>query len=244
MKLGLPGIFMSVALCAAAQTAPSKAGPQTAKSAPAASASDVDTVIQLVKSGMPDSLVIKTLQKSGKSYNLAPADVLKLRNAGVSNAVIEAMVDSSSAPAAAPPAARPAPVAAANTNAGDREPTEKEMLAVFQASFDATNAEFKQKEAQCKSGAYRSNNDPALAMMCLAGALATGGRGGMSKSLTGFQKVACSRANGAPGWVCDYVIQQDVSGFNAPPSLKEMVKTPTIQHARFVYTNGQWIIVQ
>jgi hypothetical protein len=242
MKLGLPGIFISLALCAGAQTAASKTGPQTAaKSAPAAS--DVDTVIQLVKSGMPDSLVIKTLQKSGKSYNLAPADVLKLRNAGVSNAVIEAMVDSSSA-TAAPPAPRSAPVAAANTNPGDREPTEKEMLAVFQGSFDATNAEFKQKEAQCRNGAYKSSNDPALAMMCLAGALATGGRGGISKSLTGFRKVACSRASGAPGWVCDYVIQQDVSGFNAPPSVKEIVTTPTIQHARFVYTGGQWIIVQ
>jgi hypothetical protein len=254
VRLRILSVFASLALCATwaaepteAQTAAPKAAPRPA--ATGAPANDVDTVIQLVKSGMPDSLVIKTLQKSGKSYNLAPADVLRLRNNGVSNAVIEAMVDASPAPApsAVSPAAPKAPaVAAANPASapGDREPTEKEMLAVFQASFDASNSAFKAKEDQCKSGAYRNNNDPALAMMCLGGAIATGGRGGIRKSVTGFRKVACSRANGAAGWVCDYVIQMDVAGINATPSLKEMVTTPTIQHGRFVYTGGQWILVQ
>jgi hypothetical protein len=251
VRLRILSVFASLALCATwaleptkAQTAPPKAAPRPA--AAAAPANDVDTVIQLVKSGMPDSLVIKTLQKSGKSYNLAPADVLRLRNNGVSNAVIEAMVDASPSPAPAPSAPRAPAVAAANPASapGDREPTEKEMLAIFQSSADATNSEFKAKEDQCKSGAYRNNNDPALAMMCLGGAIATGGRGGIRKSVTGFRKVACSRANGAAGWVCDYVIQMDVAGLNAPPSLKEMVTTPTIQHGRFVYTGGQWILVQ
>lgn len=254
MRLRILSVFAGLALCATvalepteAQTAPPKAAPRPAPASAAPGGSnDVDTVIQLVKSGMPDSLVIKTLQKSGKSYNLAPADVLRLRNNGVSNAVIEAMVDASPAPApsAASPSAPRAPAANPASAPGDREPTEKEMLAVFQNSADATNSEFKAKEDQCKSGAYRNNNDPALAMMCLGGAIATGGRGGIRKSVTGFRKVACSRANGAAGWVCDYVIQMDVAGLNAPPSLKEMVTTPTIQHGRFVYTGGQWILVQ
>jgi hypothetical protein len=68
--------------------------------------------------------------------------------------------------------------------------------------------------------------------------------GGIRKSVTGFRKVACSRANGAAGWVCDYVIQQDVTGLATTPTVREMVNTPTIQHARFVYTGGQWIVVQ
>ena len=251
MKLYILSLFAGFALSAIAQTAaPKTVGSPASKAAPNATpagapANDVDTVIQLVKSGMPDSLVVKTIQKSGKSYNLAPADVLRLRNAGVGNAVIEAMVDASPAPAPTP-AAPKAPVVAASNPAsapGDREPTEKEMLAVFQGSADATNSEFKAREDQCKSGAYK--NDPTLAMMCLAGAVATGGRGGgIRKSVTGFRKVACSRANGAAGWVCDYVIQQDVTGLATTPTVREMVNTPTIQHARFVYTGGQWIVVQ
>lgn len=254
MRLNILSVFAGLSLCVMAQTAAPKAAPLPApKAAPKAAAtaapsSDVDTVIQLVKSGMPDSLVVKTIQKSGKSYNLAPADVLRLRNAGVSNAVIEAMVDASSAPAPSPAAPKAPAVAASNpaSGPGDREPTEKEMLAVFKDSADATNSQFKAKEDQCKSGAYKTNNDPALAMMCLAGALASGGGsgGGIRKNVTGFRKVACSRATGAAGWVCDYVIQMDVTGINAPPSLKEMVNTPTIQHGRFVYTGGQWILVQ
>ncbi|MGH8220276.1 MAG: hypothetical protein ACREUT_17185 [Steroidobacteraceae bacterium] len=236
----ISSVFVSLVLCGCG------AGSQTAVPKAGASANDLDAVIQLVKSGMPDSLVVKTIQKDGKSYTLAPADVLRLRNAGVSNAVIEAMVDASPAPAAAPVAPRAARVAAAPAAAapGDREPTEAEMLAVFQASAAAGNSELKAREDQCRSGAYRTNNDPMAAMMCLGGALVTGGRGGMRQNITGFRKVACGRASGRAGWVCDYIMQTHVTGINAPPSLRAMMNTPTIQHARFVYTGGQWIIVQ
>jgi hypothetical protein len=251
MTLRILTLLACFTLYAAAQTTPSKSVQQPAsKSAPsahpdAASGNDVDTVIQLVKSGMPDSLVVKTIQKSGKSYNLAPAEVLRLRNAGVSNAVIEAMVDASPAPATSrSPKAQPAATASAASSPGDREPTEAEMFAVFKGSADAANAEMKSKEDQCKNGAYRSSNDPALAMMCLAGAMATGGNGGIRSEVTGFRKVACSRATGAAGWVCDYAIQRDVSGLNVGPTMKDMMTTPTIQHGRFVYTGGRWILVE
>jgi hypothetical protein len=251
MTLRVLTLFACFTLYAGAQTAPSKPVQQPAsKPAPtahpaAAPANDVDTVIQLVKSGMPDTLVVKTIQKSGKGYNLAPADVLRLRNAGVSNAVIEAMVDASAAPAtAAVPKAVPAATANAASSPSDREPTEAEMLAVFKGSAEIANAQMKSTEDQCRNGAYKSSNDPALAMMCLAGAAATGGSGGIRREVTGFRKVACSRATGAAGWVCDYVIQNDVAGINLPPSMKGMMATPTIQHGRFVYTGGQWILVE
>jgi len=253
VRLSILNVFVGLALSAIAQTAAPKAAPHPAPtSAPKSAATgapsnDVDTVIQLVKSGMPDSLVVKTIQKSGKNYTLAPADVLRLRNAGVSNAVIEAMVDGSAAPAPSSQAAKAPATGTANaaSAAGDREPTEAEMLAVFKSSADAGNAALKAREDQCKSGASKIKNDPTLAMMCLGGAIATGGRGGLRQDVTGFRKVACSRANGAAGWVCDYVIQRDVAGLNGlTPTMKEMVNTPTIQHARFVYTSGQWILVQ
>ena len=87
-----------------AQTSTAK--PATQKpAAPAAqrAPSGVDTVIALVKGGMSESLVISTLKREGKSYQLTTADLLKLSNAGVSEAIINAMTDPGPAPAEALP---------------------------------------------------------------------------------------------------------------------------------------------
>jgi hypothetical protein len=92
-------------------------------------ASQVDAVIELVKAKVPDSVIIKTIKNSGKSYTVLPSDVLRLQKAGASMSVIEAMVDSSRA--------RIAPKASAQTNpqprasSEDREPTEKELLQAY-----------------------------------------------------------------------------------------------------------------
>ena len=215
--------------------------PSPAKPAAAASANDLDSVIELVKSGMPEKLVVKTIQKSGKSYALAPADVLRLRKAGVGNAVIEAMMDASPAPASG--ASRSAPVVTeANPSSppGDREPTEKEMYAALKAGFDNANAYFKDKEAACRSGAYKRTNDPALAMMCLAGALGTQGRGGLRVGISGFRKIACSRASGRAGWNCDYVASIETPGAAISPTMRELAQDQVL-HGRFVYTGNQWV---
>ena len=74
--------------------------------------SQVDNVIQLVKAGMSEGLIVKTLQKQNKPMDLTPADLVKLKNAGVSENIIGVMMDPSSAPAAAAPPAEPAPPAA------------------------------------------------------------------------------------------------------------------------------------
>ncbi len=64
-------------------------------------AGGVDTIISLVKGGMSESLVLKTIQRENKAYSLTPADMLKLQKAGVSETIIQAMMDPFSAPAAA-----------------------------------------------------------------------------------------------------------------------------------------------
>jgi curli biogenesis system outer membrane secretion channel CsgG len=84
------------------------AGAQAAKPAPKAApkvaANGVDTVIALVKGGLSESLVIKTLQGEGKKYTLSTADLLKLQAAGVSEAIMHAMTDPGATAAAAAPA--------------------------------------------------------------------------------------------------------------------------------------------
>jgi len=107
-----------LASVAAAQTPPKPAtvaAPAAPKPAAAPRApSGVDTVIALVKGGMSEALVVRTLQREGKTYTLSTADLLKLQGAGVSEAIIHAMTEPGSAAAAAPaPARTPAVVTAA-----------------------------------------------------------------------------------------------------------------------------------
>src|SRR6476646_789454 len=53
----------------------------------------VDAVIQLVTNGMSESLVIKQLQSEGKAYALTTPDLSKLQKAGVSENIINVMMD-------------------------------------------------------------------------------------------------------------------------------------------------------
>jgi hypothetical protein len=235
-------LFFACLAAMAQKPAPKSASrPAQAKPVAVSSTNDVDAVIELVKSGTPENLVVKTIQKSGKNYTLAPADVLRLRKAGVGDKVIEAMMDASPGPASR--ASSSSAVAAETSTSGDREPTEQEMYAALKAGFDNANAYMKDKEAECRSGAYKRSNDPALAMMCLAGALGTQGRGGLRVSISGFRKIACSRASGRAGWNCDYVATIETPGLATSPTMRELAQDQVL-HARFVHTGNQWVRLQ
>jgi curli biogenesis system outer membrane secretion channel CsgG len=114
MKLVSLASLSLVAMVGLAQAPPApKAAPaKPAAAKPAAAPSPVDSVIQSVKMGLSENLIIKTLQRDNKPMNLTPGDLVKLKNAGVSENIIGAMLDPASAPApaaAAAPAAAPAP---------------------------------------------------------------------------------------------------------------------------------------
>ena len=125
MKLVSLASLSLVAMVSLAQTppAPKPAAAKPAAAKTAAAPSPVDSVIQSVKAGLSENLIIKTLQRENKPANLTTADLVKLKNAGVSENIIGAMLDPTSAPAPAaavapaaapappPPAPEPAPVA-------------------------------------------------------------------------------------------------------------------------------------
>ena len=109
----------TIALFAALLWATSMAGqtPQTptvpkpiARAASVRPPSQVDSVIQMVKAGLSEGLIVKSLQKQNKPANLTAADMVKLKNAGVSENIIGVMMDPASAPSSAAPV--PAPEAA------------------------------------------------------------------------------------------------------------------------------------
>jgi curli biogenesis system outer membrane secretion channel CsgG len=125
---GLVVLGSFVAGVALAQAPASKAAPKAApaKAATKAAPSPVDSVIESVKAGLSEALIIRTLKRDNKPLDLTPADLVKLKNAGVSENIIGVMLDPSApaaaAPAAAAPAPAPAPVAAAPAPAPAPEP--------------------------------------------------------------------------------------------------------------------------
>ena len=154
------------------------------------------------------------------------------------------MLEATPAPKASRAKAPAGTGSSARSSPGDREPTEADMVAALKAGADAGNAQLKDIEEKCRSGAYRKGNDQALAIMCLAGAMGTGGAGGIRKDITGFRKVACARATGRPGWNCDYAVREKVSGINVGPTMSGMMNTPTVQHGRFVYLDNRWVLIE
>src|SRR6476661_5062095 len=124
VSLASLGLFAMIGLAQAPPAAAPKPAPaKPAAAKPAAAPSPVDSVIQSVKAGLSENLIIKTLQRENKPANLTTADLVKLKNAGVSENIIGVMLDPASAPAPAaaaapaaappppPPAPEPAPVA-------------------------------------------------------------------------------------------------------------------------------------
>jgi hypothetical protein len=105
--LAIAAITIAFALAAtlSAQSVPAAASTAPAQPKPV---SQVDSVIDLVKSGLSEGLIIKYLRQAGKPDDLSPGDLLRLQQAHVPDNVIVAMIDPGSAPAPVPIAAEPA----------------------------------------------------------------------------------------------------------------------------------------
>ena len=103
-------ILALTGLLVVAQDKPAAAPARRAAST--APASPVDSVIKLLKSGMSESLILKTVQKQ-KPYTPTADEMVKLKEAGASDNLIGAIIDPSSASAPAVPAPAAANVALA-----------------------------------------------------------------------------------------------------------------------------------
>ena len=90
--------------------APSKPLPRPRQSA---TLSNVDTVVDLVKSGLSERMILQALKREARTYNLSTMDLLKLQKAGVSENIVNVMMDPKAelAPPPPPPTAPAAPAA-------------------------------------------------------------------------------------------------------------------------------------
>ena len=133
------GVTMLQAQTPAAAPKPAAAKPAAAAAKPVAVApaqpSPVDSVIESVKAGLSEGLIIKTLQRENKPAKLATSDLVKLQKAGVSENIINTMLDPAAAPtpAPAPVAATPAPALAPMAAPAAPAPTAAQTAAAAQA---------------------------------------------------------------------------------------------------------------
>ena len=79
--------------------APTSTGSQSAAPNPASSLT-VDGVISLIDAGISADLIIAKIQKSGQTFDLSTEDMVRLKKAGASDAVMKAMMSATPAPVA------------------------------------------------------------------------------------------------------------------------------------------------
>jgi hypothetical protein len=80
----------------------STAGAAPGSGAAPASTLTVDGVISLLDAGLSDDIIITKIQKSGQAFDLSTDDMIRLKKAKASDAVMKAMMNATPAPAASP----------------------------------------------------------------------------------------------------------------------------------------------
>jgi hypothetical protein len=120
------------------KTSAPTAGSGSTVGTPAKPALTVDGVISMLGAGISDDIIIDKIHKSGQSFDLSADDLVRLKKAKASDAVMKAMMDATPAPspqpqtqtaAAVPPTSSPAAQpsaqpAAANSTASNKTPSE------------------------------------------------------------------------------------------------------------------------
>src|SRR5712671_4568870 len=79
-----------------------------------------DSVIQMVKAGLPEAVVIAKIKSTSTKFDLKTDSLVGLKKAGVSDKVLEAMVAAGSGPAPSTAGATPAPRPPAVPRGGPR----------------------------------------------------------------------------------------------------------------------------
>ncbi|WP_341645365.1 hypothetical protein [Thauera sp. SDU_THAU2] len=120
------------------------------------------------------------------------------------------------------------------------------MLAAVQLQFDNVNEAAVERAKRCNNREFnRGGGNPLLAIECLGEGLGGGGvtRDGNIRptevSITTFRKIACEKAQGKAGYLCDYVLGFDTNAPNNPTS--RYTRVGANSQGRFVKQENRWI---
>jgi hypothetical protein len=126
-----------------------------------------------------------------------------------------------------------------DVTAGSGEPSTRDMCMALADQYDGVNDTIRDRKAACERGDYKNN--PALGMQCLGLCAGTFGTCDVSFSLTRFQKIACEKAQGKPGFVCDFVVRFSASNAQMQQMLATVGGSGSVTQGRFVKAAGGWI---
>src|SRR5664279_3894320 len=101
--ISMHGRLPLIALLLCLLSAPTSSLPQSHALPPPVGGITFEQVIKLSQSGLSDEVIIAQIKKRPQPFDLSPDQLLQLKNARVSDAVIEAMMPPSSAPAITAP---------------------------------------------------------------------------------------------------------------------------------------------
>lgn len=126
------------------------------------------------------------------------------------------------------------------------EPTEREMREAVEAQLNNVNSGTNETADRCNKREYNSGQgDPVLAMQCLMFGVGAGtanaGRDVRAPqfAVTRFEKIACEKAQGKPGYVCDYVFGYGSNMSNSPT--ERITRNGSAAQGRFVKRDGRWL---
>jgi len=116
--LGLSGLF-------AQQPAAAPAKKKTDAAVPAKQQGlTVDSIVSMVQAGLSEDLIVTRIRKEDKAFDLSPEDMIKLKKSGVSDAILQVMLDPKTEIKRPDPTPPPSPPTEASQPAAGLAPAE------------------------------------------------------------------------------------------------------------------------
>ncbi|MCY1455661.1 hypothetical protein D9M71_728090 [compost metagenome] len=99
-------------------------------------------------------------------------------------------------------------------------------------------------QQRCAQSDIRNSNDPMFAMQCASLAMVGAGTsGGMQVEVSDFEKIACAKADGQPGYVCDYYLGMSTNSPAMGGATGDMMRQGSAGQGRFIKRQNGWLFL-
>lgn len=130
-------------------------------------------------------------------------------------------------------------------SAGPQEPGEKEMKAAAEKKYLQINHDLEQLAADCRNQGSVIVN-PIKAFKCTSVCALDTKECKVLPTLemVNFKKLACEKANGQPGFICDYRYEMTSPSKFVIGMFEKVYGKDNLAQARFFQSDSGWIMVQ
>ncbi|CAD5107574.1 hypothetical protein [Zestomonas carbonaria] len=127
--------------------------------------------------------------------------------------------------------------------AEEGEPSDAEMLAAIRQHYDAANAQMQELQRRCAYREYSNHHNPALVVQCLSVTGIAGSDEGLELQIGRFEKIACAKAEGQPGHVCDYFIVLSSGNPLMGRGMGDLMRQGDHAQGRFIKRQDTWLFL-